>query len=242
VDWDGQPRIDREIAPSLDRGSDRGQPMRILSIPLLVFASSASAQSPASVDCNAVKNSMVPVELAYHSQNGTRTVVRVYRDKSGNYVVWSRQTPPSTHPNPPVFVTKATYVDGTIAFAELSTPYAGKDSHRTAKYTPEGLPKNFDRRSDVTYKMHAIVTPGDDTTEEKTSTISYKFKSEETIAVGSCVLQAIHGESDATNDAARTRHTFQVYFPELQISATAVDAEPIVDSLSTVFSEIKPVN
>lgn len=104
------------------------------------------------------------------------------------------------------------------------------------------IPKNFDRRSDVTYKMHAVTTDGDDTTEEKTSTISYKFKSEETIAVGSCVLQAIHGETDATNDAARTRHIFQVYFPELQISATAVDAEPIVDSLSTVFSEIKPVN
>ena len=32
------------------------------------------------------------------------------------------------------------------------------------------------------------------------------------------------------------------YFPELKISATAADAEPIVDSLSTVFSEIKPVN
>ena len=214
--------------------------MRILSISLLVFASSASAQSPPSGDCNAVKNSMVPVELAYHSQDGTRTVVQAYRDKSGDYVVWSRQTPPSTHPNPPVFVTKATYVDGAVASAELSTTYAGKYSHRTAKYTPD--PQEFDRRSDVTYKMHAVTTDGDDTTEEKTSTISYKFKSEETIAVGSCVLQAIHGETDATNDAARTRHIFQVYFPELQISATAVDAEPIVDSLSTVFSEIKPVN
>ena len=90
--------------------------------------------------------------------------------------------------------------------------------------------------------MHAVITPGDDTTEEKTNTISYEFKSEETTAVGSCVLQAIHGEIDASNDAGRTRHTFLAYFPELKISATAVDAEPIVDSLSTVFSEIKPVN
>ena len=45
-------------------------------------------------------------------RDGTRTVVQAYRDKSGDYVVWSRQTLPSTHPNPPVFVTKATYVDG----------------------------------------------------------------------------------------------------------------------------------
>ena len=216
--------------------------MRILSISLLVFASSASAQSPPSVDCNAVKNSMVPVELAYHSQDGTRTVVQAYRDKSGDYVVWSRQTPPSTRPNPPVFVTKATYVNGAIASAELSTTYAGKYSHRTAKYTPDGLPRNFDRRSDVTYRMHAVITPGDDTTEEKTSTISYKFKSEETTAVGSCVLQVIHGEIDTTNDAGRRSHSFQVYFPELKIIAMADDAEPIVDSLSTVFSEIGPVN
>ena len=225
-----------------DRGSDRGQPMRILSMSLLLFASSASAQSPPSVDCNAVKNSVVPVELAYHSQDGTRTVVQLYRDKSGDYVVWSRQTLPSTRPNPPVFVAKATFVDGAIASAELSTTFVGKYSHRTVKYTPDGPPRNFDHRSDLTYKMHAVITSADDTTEEKTSTISYKFKSEETTALGSCVLQVIHGESDTTNDAARTRHRYQLYFPELRISVTDVDAEPIVDSLSTVFSEIKPVN
>jgi hypothetical protein len=242
LDWAEQPRIGGDIAPRLDRGSDREKLMRILSISLLVFVSSASAQSPPSVDCNAVKNSMVPFELAYHSQSGTRTVVQAYRDQSGEHVVWSRQISLSTHPNPPVFVTKATYLDGVVASAELSTTYAGKYSHRTAKYTPDGLPKNFDRRSDVTFKMHAAITPGDDTTEEKTSTISYKFKSEETTAVGACVLQVIHGEIDTTNDAARARHTFQLYFPELQISATADDAEPIVDSLSTVFSGIKPVN
>ena len=216
--------------------------MRLLSLSLLVLASSASAQSLSFIDCDAVKNPVLPVELTYHSQNGTRTVVQAYRNQSSDYFVWSRQTPPSTHANPPVFVTKANYVDGVIASAELSTPYAGKYSHRTAKYTPDGLPKNFDRRSDVTYKMHAVIMDGDDTTVEKTSTISYKFKSEDTTVVGSCVLQAIHGEIDTTNDNPRTSHSFQVYFPELRIAASAVDAEPIVDSLSTAFSEIKPVN
>jgi hypothetical protein len=216
--------------------------VRILAISLLAFASSASAQSLPSVDCEAVKNSTVPVELAYHGRDGTRTVVQAYRDKSGDYVVWRRETLPSTHPNPPVFVTKATLVDGAPASAEMSTTFVGKYSHRTAKYISEGLPRNFDHRSDVTYKMHSVITSADDTTEEKTSTISYKFKSEEAAAVGSCVLQVIHGEFDTTNDAARTRHSFQLYFPELLISATAVDAEPIVDSLGTVLSGIKPVN
>jgi hypothetical protein len=216
--------------------------MRILSISLLLFASSASAQSPPSIDCNAIKNSTIPVELAYHSQDGTRTIVQAYRDKSGDDVVWTRRTPPSTRPIPPIFVTKAIYVDGLPASAELSTTYVGKYSYRTGKYTPDGLPRNFDRRSDVTYKMHAVVTPRDDATEERTSTIAYKFKSEETTTVGSCVLQMIRGESDTTGDAARTRHSFQLYFPELKISATDVDAEPIVDNLSTAFSEIKHVN
>src|SRR5580704_15918947 len=99
--------------------------MRILSISLLAFASSASAQSPPSVDCNAVKNSAVPVELAYHGQDGTRTVVQAYRGKPGDYVVWRRETLPSTRPNPPVFVTKATFVDGVPASAELSTTFVG---------------------------------------------------------------------------------------------------------------------
>src|SRR3979409_2311849 len=129
MDRAGQPRLDREIAPSRDRGSDRGQRMRILSISLLVFASSASAQSPP-VDCNAVKNSTVPVELAYHSQDGTRTVVQAYRDKSGDDVVWPRRPPPSAQPKQPVFVTKAIYVDGLPASAELSTTYVGKFSYR----------------------------------------------------------------------------------------------------------------
>jgi hypothetical protein len=89
--------------------------------------------------------------------------------------------------------------------------------------------------------MHAtLTTPGNDTVEEKASTNSYRFKSEANVAVGSCMLQAVHGEIDTVNDAART-HTFQIYFPELRISATASDAEPIVDGLSTDFSEIKPV-
>jgi len=197
---------------------------------------SASAQSLSPVDCNAIRNSTDPVELAYHSQNGTRTVVQAHRDGSGHRIVWTRQTPPSTHPNPPAFVTKATYVDGTIASAELSTTYGGKYSRRTAKYAPDGFPGNFDRRSNLTYRRHAATLAADNTTEEKTSTISYKFKSEGTITVGSCVLQVIHGETNTTNDSGRTRHAFQIYFPELRISATASGAEPIMDSVSTVFS------
>jgi hypothetical protein len=133
--------MDRETAA----GPDRGQPMRILAISLLLFAGSASAQSLPAVDCNAVKNSMLPAELTYHGQDGTRTVVQAYPDKSGNYVVWTRQTLPPDHPNPPVFVTKGIHVDGAIAAAEIWTTFVGKYSHRTAKYASEGLPKNFDR-------------------------------------------------------------------------------------------------
>lgn len=216
--------------------------MRILLLLLLLLAGSASAQSLSPSGCDAVRHSNIPVELAYHGQDGTRTVVQVYRDKPGDYVIWTRQMPPSSRPNPPVFVTRASYVDGALASAELSTIYAGKYSHRTAKYRPEGLPRNFDRRSDLTYRMHTVTTAADHTTEERTSTVSYKFVSEGTTMVGSCALEVVHGETDTANDAGRTRHSFQIYFPELKISATATDAQPVVDSLSTAFSAIRPPN
>src|SRR4051812_18307066 len=124
------------------------------------MATSASAQSPPAVDCDAVRNSTIPVELAYHDQDGTKTVVQVYRDKSGNHVVWNRQLPPSTQSRQPVLVTKAIYVDGLPSAAEMSTTYAGKYSHRTGKYVTEGLPNNFDRRSDLTYRMRAVTIDG----------------------------------------------------------------------------------
>jgi len=216
--------------------------VRILLLSLLLMATPASAQSPPAVDCDTLRNSVVPVELAYHWQDGTRMVVQAYRNKSGDGVVWSREMPPSTQPKQPVFVTKATFVDGLPALAEMSTNYVGPFSHRSGKYATEGLPKNFDRRSDLTYRMHSVTTDGEGATEQRTSTTSYKFKSEGTVAVGSCILQAIHGEVDTTNDAGRRSHRFQLYFPELKILASATDAEPVVDSLSTVFSEIKHVN
>jgi hypothetical protein len=216
--------------------------VRILLVSFLLIATSASAQSPPAVDCDAVKNSVAPVELAYHWQDGTRMVVQAYRNKSGDGVVWTREMPPSTQSKQPVFVTKATFVDGLPALAEMSTNYVGPLSYRSGKYAPEGLPRNFDRRSDLTYRMHAVTTDGEGAIEERTGTTSYKFKSEGTVAVGSCVLQAIHGEVDTTNNAGRRSHRFQIYFPELKILASATDAEPVVDSLSTVFSAIKHVN
>ena len=105
--------------------------MRILTVSLLLIATSASAQSPPAVDCDAVRNSVAPVELAYHAQDGTRTVVQTYRDKAGDGVVWTRELPPSTQSKQPVFVTKATYSDGLPASAEMSTTYVGKLSFRT---------------------------------------------------------------------------------------------------------------
>src|SRR3954447_10887276 len=150
--------------------ADRGQPVRILLVSFLLIATSAQAQSPPAVDCDAVKNSGVPVELAYHGQDGTRTVVQTYRDKSGDGVVWTRELPPSTSSKQPVFVTKATYADGLPASAEMSTNYVGPLSLRTGKYTPDGLPKNFDRRSDLTYRMHSVTTDGEGVTEKRTST------------------------------------------------------------------------
>src|SRR5262245_36829820 len=101
------------------RGPDRGQSMRILVLPLLLLASAASAQT--AVDCDAVRNFSVPVELAYHARDLTKNIVQVYPGKSGDYVIWSRRMPLSAQRIPPVFVAKAIFVDGLIASGEMST-------------------------------------------------------------------------------------------------------------------------
>jgi hypothetical protein len=215
--------------------------VRVLIISLAAIATSASAQS--SVDCNAVKNSSVPVELGYHFSNGTRLFAQSFRDKSGDYIIWIKSLPPPSSPNSGPAITKTTYNNGFAACTESwSDRWAHGSGHHVINLVPAGFPKNFDRRSDATYKAHSTITYDDNSTSGNNNyTYTYKFKSEGTVVVGSCVLDVVHGELDTTDDATgKTFHGFSAYYPELQISTTNGNAEPIADSISTQFSAIEP--
>jgi hypothetical protein len=209
--------------------------VRFFALALLAFCGSANAQS---VDCDAVKNTFVPVMLAYHLPNGMKMNTQAYRDKSGTFTIWTQRLPYG--PDQSTVVSKISLTEGMLSSTETWTTFRGKYSHFTGKYAAEGLPKNFDRRSNIQYKNHAVSVFGDDSTEEKTVTVSYQFKSEEEVAVGSCFLRVIHGEFKSVDDATgRAVHHFQAYYPELHLGTDSPEAEPVADSVSTVFSKIQ---
>src|SRR5262249_27156232 len=104
-------------------------------------------------------------------------------------------------------------------------------------------PKNFDRRSDIQYKMTSTGSYADGTSDDSSVINSYKFKSEDKITIGACVLKVVYGETESMDP--RTGKTggrvFQLYFPELKLTAADSKEPVIIDDLKTSFAPIAPL-
>jgi hypothetical protein len=195
--------------------------------------SPALAQSSAD-DCSAVKTTMAPVELSYHVPNHAKVTLQSHRDKSGDYVTWNR-----TEDGTLVSVIKFTFVQGIGTETRETSTRHGKLKAITRKFSVEGLPRNFDRRSNVQYRSTVVSTYADGSTDETTSMVSYKFKSEETMAIGSCVLDIIRGESIASlGMTGRTSRSSLLFFPELKLTVGTSGHDPIIDHVKTTFTPI----
>jgi hypothetical protein len=177
-------------------------------------------------DCNSIKNGSAPIQYSYRAGSSV-TTVQSFRDKSGNYVLWT---------NANGTIQKTVLIDGLITSAETASP---SNVRTLRKFTVEGMPKNWDRKSNIRYKFTVTVTKPDGTTDTSVTTASYVFKSEGKEAVGSCVLTVIRGEIDSTPDGSnQTTHLFNMYFPELMAAAIAVKAYPVVEAVTTDFSPL----
>src|SRR6516165_1569073 len=127
---------------------------------LVLAGAQASAQS-ADVDCDGAKNTTMPVELSYHRPNGTKVVLQSYRQPSNDYVIWMRaETRNAT------FVTKFNLVGGIPTESHETTTFDDKRKAIARTFNIEGYPMNFDRRSDVQYKMTLTATYADGTSDE----------------------------------------------------------------------------
>jgi hypothetical protein len=200
--------------------------MRILMLPLLLLPTAAAAAE--AVDCNAIVTTMAPVELTYHEADKS-SVAQIFRDPSGNSVVWVKTMNGK-------FVAKGDSSAGILATAETSSVFAGKFKSSKIKYNVEGMPKLFDRRSDLKYSITHSSVYGDGSTDTATTTYNYKFKSAGKEAVGPCMLDVVHGESDTVNEkTGKTAHTYGVYFPQLMTGITGQTAEPVIDDIKTKF-------
>lgn len=200
--------------------------MRFVVLPLALLTRAAAAAEP--VDCDAIENTMAPVELTYHDADKS-SVIQVHRDKSGNTVVWIKTLNDK-------FVAKGVFVAGILATGETTSAYAGKFKSSKITYTVEGMPRLFDRRSDLKYSITHSTVHADGSTDESSTSYNYKFRSAGKESVGPCMLDVVHGESDTVNEkTGKTSHTYGVYFPQLMTGITGQTAEPVVDDIKTKF-------
>jgi hypothetical protein len=200
--------------------------MRFVVLPLALLTRAAAAAEP--VDCDAIENTMAPVELTYHDADKS-SVIQVHRDKSGNTVVWIKTLNDK-------FVAKGVFVAGILATGEATSAYAGKFKSSKITYTVEGMPRLFDRRSDLKYSITHSTVHADGSTDESSASYNYKFRSAAKESVGPCMLDVVHGESDTVNEkTGKTSHTYGVYFPQLMTGITGQTAEPVVDDIKTKF-------
>jgi hypothetical protein len=207
-----------------------------LAVGLCLVLAGSSAQS-AAVDCEGAKNTTRPVELSYHQAHG-KIILQAYRQPSHDYIVWMRLEAPNA-----TFVTKFHYVEGILTESQETATLEGKRKATARKYNIEGYPKNFDRRSGIQYKIRTTATYADGTSDESSMTSSYKFKSEDKITIGSCVLRVVYGETESMDP--KTGKTvgpfFQLYFPELKLTAGDTSKEPVINDLKTSFAPIAPL-
>ncbi|GLR92317.1 hypothetical protein GCM10007857_90430 [Bradyrhizobium iriomotense] len=206
--------------------------MRLVVLPLALLTSAAAAAEP--VDCDAIENGTVAVELTYHDADEP-SVLQIYRELSGNRVLWLKTLNGK-------LVAKGVFVDGILTIGETTSAYAGKFKSSTITYTNEGMPRHFDRRSDLKYSSTSSVVYADGSTKLSTTTFDYKFKSAGKEAVGSCMLDVVRGETDRVDQSTgKTSHTYNMYFPQLTASISGRTAEPVLDDIKTKFDPMMPI-
>jgi len=199
---------------------------------LLAMLTSAAAAEPA--DCDAIVNTTAPVQLTYHEADEA-SVMQVYRDESGNTVVWLKTMKGK-------FVAKGVLEGGILTTGETTSAFAGKFKSSTARYLQQGMPPHFDRRSDLKYSTTSSVVYADGSTNESTTAYDYKFKSAGQESVGPCTLDVVRGESDRVNDkTGKTSHSWSLYFPQLTAAIIGERAEPVLDDIRTTFVPMTPI-
>ncbi|MBR0846125.1 hypothetical protein JQ543_00105 [Bradyrhizobium diazoefficiens] len=198
----------------------------------LAMLTGTAAAEPA--DCDAIVKATAPVELTYH-EGDEASVIQVYRDGSDNTVVWLKTIKGK-------FVAKGVFEGGILTTGETTSAYAGKFKSSTVKYLQQGMPRHFDRRSDLKYSTTSSVVYADGSTNESTTTYDYRFKSAGHESVGPCTLDVVRGESDRVNEkTGKASHSYSLYFPQLTAAIVGQTAEPVLDDIRTTFVPMTPI-
>ena len=205
--------------------------MRLAVLSLALLTSAAAAEP---VDCDAIEKATSPVELTYHD-GSEAAVLQVYRDASGETVVWIKTMNGK-------FIAKGVFVDGIPVTGEATSAFAGKFKSSKVRYSHDGLPAHFDRRSDIKYSTTSSSVYADGSTEVSTTRFDYRFKSAGRESVGACVLDVVRGETDRVNQqTGKASHSYFLYLPQLMAGITGQRADPVIDGIKIKFDPMTPL-
>lgn len=208
--------------------------MRLIALLLLVSTSPAFAQA---LDCEALKGTTLPYQISW-KHKGSQFLSQVYRDKSGDFVVWQQ----SSNSTGVYSVSKSTVIDGKSTEGIVTTKQTGKNKSYTLRTSYSGFPKGFDRRSDADIKTSISITYADASTDEFQISATYRFVREERRAISSCTLALVQGEQISTRDGKTSPPMTASYLPELRgpvLTPTDRDTE---FELTTKFTPLEFMN
>lgn len=207
-----------------------------LAMGFLAVGISPSALSAQPIDCDAIKNSTVPIELNWQVKEFKFTL-QMYREASGDAVSWRR-----SYLAGPITVSRNVIMDGVGADMRETSTVSGKTKSISRKIRTTGFPKNFDRRSNVDFQSVSSSTYADGSVGEVAVNATYRFKSENRVTVGPCQLQAVFGEIESApvSEPAKKSRTSLIYFPELKTLIVPVEPETAL-TIATSFAPMTPI-
>jgi hypothetical protein len=207
---------------------------RVAAVVLSSLSTTALAQ-PASIDCNSIRATTVPVQLHYKFGQNDHTY-QIYRGTGGSAVLWSRLITPYLST-----VSKAITINGFATETSLtSSTDKVKDTETKQRYVGIQI-ENDDRRHSEAYKVYSTRRYRDGSSQETEQEISYTFQSKGEMQVGPCALPVYRGEISYTQ-GGQTIRMFHTHFPELRVSISEVGHDILIEGISTSFDPITPLH
>jgi hypothetical protein len=199
----------------------------------------AQATATAPVNCDALKNSLVPYQVKF-SANGSVYSIQVFRDKSGAATVWTLL------PVAPVrSITRAVEYNGfgseteSVDSVQEATRIVILSHFRTRTRYAELDTKTFDYKKDATFKQYSHVEVANGPSpRDSESLVDYRFLREEQVTINGCRFSSVLFEG-ARSIGGRKSQAYYRYLPELRLRVSNSASEPRVDDITTVFESLK---
>ncbi len=210
------------------------------------MAKAQDVAGEAPIDCDGLRNSLVPYQLKYriralglYDDRERERVVQVFRQKSGASIVLTRSFGKAGVQT----ISRRVETNGLVTEHEAvqisqvkNRPVFRSHTKSTDRYEATG-PELFDHRNDVTLELWTKTHQKDGTVvPHEMRFAKYKFEREENVKVGSCLFSSFVGRMTVEELDNRSRHSIWLFrhIPELGVSISFAPIDDIKTSFETI--------